>query len=267
MDLFDQAACVKVMEKITRVDSTPQPVEPHPVLPSYYTDRTQRPAFVRALFDRTARHYDRVNRLLSLGTGDWYRRQALLQAGLRPGMRVLDVATGTGLVARQALAITGNKDDVMGLDVSGGMLAEAGRRLGIRLIQASAERLPLADASIDFLSMGYALRHVSDLDATFREFYRVLRPGGTVLLLEIAGPPEGLRYQLLGLYLRRVIPWLSRWVTGDKEVQTLMRYYWDTIEHCVSPQTILQTLGGSGFTATSCQVDCGIFCAYRGRKV
>lgn len=255
------------MEKITRVDSPPQPVEPHPVLPSYYTDHAQRPDFVRALFDHTARHYDRINQILSLGTGDRYRRQALQRAGLRPGMRVLDVATGTGLVARQAVAIIGSKDDVMGLDVSGGMLAEAGRRLGIRLIQASAERLPLATASIDFLSMGYALRHVSDLDATFREFYRVLRPGGTVLLLEIARPPQGLRYQLLGLYLGRVIPWLARWLTGDKESQTLMRYYWDTIEHCVSAETILRTLNGSGFVETGCQVNGGIFRAYRGRKV
>ena len=255
------------MEKRTRADSPPQAVEPHPVLSSYYTDHAHRPAFVRALFDHTARYYDRINQLLSLGTGGWYRRQALLRAGLRPGMRVLDVATGTGLVARQAVAITGSKDDVMGLDVSGGMLAEAGRRLGIRLIQASAERLPLAEASIDFLSMGYALRHVSDLDATFREFYRVLRPGGTVLLLEIARPPAGLRYRLLGLYLGRVIPWLSRWVTGDKEMQTLMRYYWDTIEHCVPAETILQTLSGSGFAATGCQVDCGIFRAYQGHKV
>ncbi len=254
------------MEKITSVEPASQPVEPHPVLPSYYTDLVQRPAFVRTLFDHTARHYDRINQLLSLGTGGWYRRYALLRAGLRPGMRVLDVATGTGLVARQAVAITGSKDGIVGLDISSGMLAEAGRRLGIGLLQASAEQLPLAAASIDFLSMGYALRHVCDLDATFREFYRVLRPGGTVLLLEIARPPAGLRYQLLGLYLGRVIPWLARWTTDDKEMQTLMRYYWDTIEHCVSAETILQTLSGSGFAAAGCQVDGGIFRAYWGRK-
>lgn len=181
-------------------------------------------------------------------------------------MQVLDVATGTGSVARQAVAITGSKDNIVGLDISSGMLAEAGRKLGIKLLQASAEQLPLATASIDFLSMGYALRHVCDLAATFREFYRVLRPGGTVLLLEIARPPAGLGYRLLALYLGRVIPWLARWTTGDKEMQTLMRYYWDTIENCVSAETILQTLRGSGFAATGCQVDCGIFRAYWGRK-
>ena len=243
-----------------------QPVELHPILKQYYTDQLQRPPFVRGLFDRTARYYDRINRLLSWGTGSWYRRYALLRAGLRPGMQVLDVATGTGLVARQAVEVTGSEDSVFGLDVSDRMLAEAQRTLGIYLIQGSAEQLPVADASFDFLSTGYALRHVFDLDATFREFHRVLRPQGTLLLLEISRPHTRLGQLLLGIYLGCVIPWLSRWTTGNKEVQTLMRYYWDTIEHCVSPETILQTLARVGFVETGCQVDFGIFHAYSGHK-
>ena len=255
------------MEVKSHVHQASQPVEPHPALKQYYTDQTRRPAFIRGLFDRTAHYYDRINLLLSWGMGDWYRRHALQRAGLQPGRRVLDVATGTGLVARQAVALTGSEDTVFGLDVSDSMLAEARRTLKIHLIQGYAEQLPFADASFDFLSMGYALRHVTDLDATFREFHRVLRSRGTLLLLEISRPSSRLRHTLLSIYLGRVIPWLSRWRTsGDKEMQTLMHYYWDTIEHCVPVETILQTLAGAGFVETGCTVDCGIFRAYGGRK-
>ncbi len=75
-------------------------LRPHPVLPAYYGRLEERGAFVRALFNGNAGEYDRINRIFSLGSGGRYRRQALLAAGLRPGMRVLDVAVGTGLVAR-----------------------------------------------------------------------------------------------------------------------------------------------------------------------
>ena len=106
-----------------------KPLQPHPTLPDYYPDLVQRPAFVRLLFDRTAHYYDWVCQLLSFGSGNWYRRRALERAGLRPGMTVLDVATGTGLVARQAIAITGDPPAGIGLDVSMGMLAELKRLL------------------------------------------------------------------------------------------------------------------------------------------
>lgn len=207
-----------------------------------------------------------MNRILSFGTGDWYRRHCLERAGLRPGMRVLDVAVGTGLVARQAAAVTGDPNAVIGLDPSAGMLAEAGRLLGIPLIQGVAERLPLADASVDFVSMGYALRHVDDLDVTFREYYRVLRPGGIVLLLEIGKPAPGWRYRLLRIYVGWVVPWLARWAFGGKEMNRLMHYHWETIEQCVPAATILQSLTNSGFTQVECRLDHGVFRAYRGVK-
>ncbi len=243
-----------------------QPLEPHPALPDYYPDLAQRPAFVRGLFDRTAGYYDRVNRLFSFGSGSWYRRRVLEQAGLRPGMTVLDVAIGTGLVARQALAITGDSQSVVGLDVSTGMLAEVSRLLKIPLIQSLMEQLPVADTRFDFVSMGYALRHVADLNATFREFHRVLRPGGTLLILEIARPAQPFKRALFKCYMGWLIPLLSRLTTGNRDMQTLMRYYWDTIEHCVPPETILEALRAAGFAEAGCNVELGLFRAYFGRK-
>ncbi len=242
------------------------PLKPHPALPDYYSDLAQRPAFVRGLFDRTARYYDHVNRLLSLGSGGWYRRRALVRSGLRPGMTVLDVAIGTGLVAREALEITGDSQAVVGLDISAGMLAEVRRALGIALIQGLMERLPVADECFDRVSMGYALRHVADLNSTFCEFHRVLRPGGALLILEITRPAHPLARALLKLYLGRFIPLLSRLTTGERDLQTLMRYYWDTIDNCVPPETILQAIRAAGFHQADCHIELGLFRAYSGRK-
>jgi len=243
-----------------------KPLEPHPTLPKYYPDLVQRPAFVRGLFDRTARHYDHINRLLSLGSGGRYRRRALERIGLRPGMTVLDVAIGTGLVARQALAITGDPQAVIGLDVSAGMLAEVKRLLDVPLIQGLMEQLPVADACCDFISMGYALRHVADLNVTFREFHRALRPGGGLLILEIARPASPLKRGLLKLYLGWLIPLLGRLTTGERDLQTLMRYYWDTIENCVPPDTIIQAIREAGFAEVDCHMELDLFRAYFGRK-
>ena len=161
---------------------------PHPVLDKYYSSDADRQSFVGALFDGAARHYNRIGTMLDLGSGPWYRRRVLRRAGLRPGMRLLDVATGTGLVARGAVRILGDPGRVIGIDPSRGMLREARKALASPLVQGRAEALPFRDDLFDMLSMGFALRHVPDLDAAFREYRRVLKPGGRLLLLEVSRP-------------------------------------------------------------------------------
>ena len=104
--------------------------EPHPRLSAYHEGRDQQ-AFVRALFDRTATDYDRINRLFSLGSGDRYRRQILLRSGLVPGMQLVDVAVGTGLLASAAVRLVGAPGTVIGVDPSGNMLREARRKLSV----------------------------------------------------------------------------------------------------------------------------------------
>ena len=237
---------------------------PHSPLLSYYSAPEERSGFVRDLFNRTAASYDGINSVLSFGSGAWYRRRALLRAGLRPGARMLDVAVGTGLVAREAVRILGRADDVIGLDLSEGMLQVARRSLRIPLVQARAESLPLCDASLDFVSMGYALRHVADLLPTFGEYRRVLRPGGRLVLLEIGRPDSAYGYAIAKFYLGSVVPALSRIAgVGSK---TLMRYYWDTIDACVPAAEIQRCLGESGFVNVACQTDLGIFRAYTAER-
>jgi demethylmenaquinone methyltransferase/2-methoxy-6-polyprenyl-1,4-benzoquinol methylase len=245
----------------------PKAVPPHPVLVDYYTEASGRPEFVRRMFDRSAPYYDPVNRLFSFGFGDWYRRRCLRRAGLRPGMRVLDAATGTGAVAREAIAIQGQEADVIGLDASDRMLREARRQLDIPLILGRMEQLPIADGSIDFLSIGYALRHVPDLRAMFAEVCRVLRPGGILLVLEIGLPRKPAVYRgLAAFYLGRVAPGLASLAARTREARTLMQYYWDTTRHCVPESTILRSMADAGLSEGRCTVEFGLFRTYIGRK-
>src|SRR3954451_4424532 len=106
--LTDAARCrtlAMMGEAATTQGTHPDPPPPHPVLSEYYDSAADKRAYLTSIFDETAADYDRVEKWFSMGSGRWYRRQALLRGGLKRGMRVLDVAVGTGLVAREALAI------------------------------------------------------------------------------------------------------------------------------------------------------------------
>ena len=242
------------------------PMEPHPVIAGFYAGRAEHRPFVRGLFNDTAPYYDRINWLFSLGTGARYRRQCLLAAGLRQGMRVIDVAVGTGLLAREAAAVTGNRQEVIGIDLSETMLAIARSKLNIPLVQGLAERLPFAEASADFVTMGYALRHVSNLADVFQEFHRVLRPSGIVLVLEIGRPTKRLSRVMTSAYLGKVVPFLCGMANGRARTSALMRYYWETIENCVPPDVILEAMRVGGFTEPRCQTELDIFRSYVARK-
>ena len=262
-----QASCWYAAGMATQLAFPERPnLAPHPTLAEYYGDDGKRPAFVRRLFDHSAPSYDRIERLVGLGSGPRYRREALERAGLVQGMRTLDVAIGTGLVARQAVTLVGDRRNVIGLDPSAGMLAEARRTIGLPGVLAMGEQIPLRDASFDFLSMGYALRHLADLTVTFREFWRTLKPGGTVCILELTRPQGPRAFKMLRFYLLKVVPFLTRLTTGSKENALLMRYFWDTINACVPPPAILRALADAGFVCLRRTLALGIFSEYVGRR-
>jgi len=238
---------------------------PHPQLDEYYADERARRRLLDRLFDRSAADYDRINRWMSFGSGESYRKEVLQRTGLRPGMRVLDVATGTGPVARAEVEIVG-RDGVVALDPSMGMLLQARGAVGVPVVRALGEALPWRSGSFDFLSMGYALRHVADLDAAFAEYHRVLRPGGVVVLLEIARPTSRLAYLWLRFYLGRVIPWVTRWRTGNRDAETVMRYFWDTIDRCVPASDILRALAEAGFESPTRTLTFGTLAEYTARR-
>jgi demethylmenaquinone methyltransferase/2-methoxy-6-polyprenyl-1,4-benzoquinol methylase len=240
---------------------------PHAPLPAYYRsgDAEAREAFLRKTFDDTAVDYDRLEKILGLGTGSWYRRQALLRAGLAPGMQVVDVGMGTGLVAREILNITGEPQRLVGVDPSPGMMEQARFAQPVECRVGRAEAIPVPSASADFLVMGYALRHIADLEAAAAEFRRVLKPGGRLLVLEITQPEGRLARMLLKAYMRGVVPAIAALVSRSRATPMLWRYYWDTIEACVPPAQVLQTLAQAGLAEVGRHVELGVFSEYRAR--
>lgn len=234
---------------------------PHAPLPAYYRDEAEHQRYLRRIFDETAPDYDRIERVLALGTGAGYRRAALERAGLGQGDKVVDVGIGTGLVAREALALIGAGGRLVGVDPSPSMMGEVALA-GVDLRVGRAEELPCGDGEADFLSMGYALRHVSDIGRAFSEFHRTLRPGGRLLILEISRPESRIGTALLKTYMRTFVPIIARVVARERATSELWRFYWDTIEACMSPAEILAALQAAGFAQVRRHAELGIFSEY-----
>jgi demethylmenaquinone methyltransferase / 2-methoxy-6-polyprenyl-1,4-benzoquinol methylase len=166
----------------------------------------------RTLFAPLGPTYDRYAAALSFGQDPRWRRFLVSRVDARPPDTVLDVATGTGAVARELIRQKGCT--VVGVDQSPEMMAEARRRLpeNVELVEASAEELPFADASFDALTFTYLLRYVSDPGATLRELARVVRHGGTIAGLEFA-VPHGLWRPPWELYVRVGLPLAGRMIS------------------------------------------------------
>jgi len=247
-------------------ESIPPVHAPHVPLTDYYQTEQDRQAYLRQIFDSTAADYDRIEAMLALGTGSSYRRQALIRAGLKTGMKVLDVGVGTGLVAIQECMLTGDAALVTGVDPSPGMMAASKLPKAMKLIEGRAESLPFPDNHFDFLSMGYALRHISDLSVAFAEFERVLKPGGRLCILEITKPQNRVGQWLLKNYMRGVIPLLTKFVSRQKDTVTMWRYFWDSIEACVRPEQVVATLSAAGLTQVKRHLVLGMFSEYQAIK-
>lgn len=173
------------------------------------------------LFAGLQSRYDAAGSVLSFGQDPRWRRAAVARIGARPEDRVLDVATGTGMVAEALVRRYGCR--VVGLDQSPEMLAQAEVRLRsnpalgsrIELVLGEAESLPFADREFDHLTFTYLLRYVDDPASTLRELARVVKPGGRMASLEFMLPPNPVARALWGLYVRFGLPALGRLISRD----------------------------------------------------
>jgi demethylmenaquinone methyltransferase / 2-methoxy-6-polyprenyl-1,4-benzoquinol methylase len=173
------------------------------------------------LFAPLPRHYDAVTAILSFGQDPRWRRVMVERIGATPSERVLDVASGTGMVARALVRRYGC--EVVGLDQSPQMLAGAQAKIAadeglaqrVTLVRGEAERLPFGDEQFDHLTFTYLLRYVEDPGATMAELARVVRPGGRIASLEFAVPPNALWRQAWRLYTRVGLPTLGRLVSRE----------------------------------------------------
>ncbi len=241
-------------------------VKPHPVLSKYYADEHSRRGRVDQMFDDSAIYYDKINSIMSFGSGRWYRRTALKRAGMSKGDRILDVGAGTGVVSLLAQEIVGDEGYVVAVDPSQGML-DVAKANGVKNIHKGlGEDLPFPDNEFDMVTMGFALRHTSDLRSLFREYKRVLKPGGKILILEITRPESSIAKLLLKIYLKGYVPTVTRLILGSAQAQELMKYYWDTIENCVPPAKIVEVMEKIGLVSVNRHLVQGVFSEYTGVK-
>jgi len=172
---------------------------------------------VRAMFDRIAGVYDVMNSVMTAGLHHHWRRRAADLAEVRPGGRVLDVATGTGDLAVELATRVRPGGEVVGSDFSQEMLARARAKApGVRFEWANALELPYETGSFDAATVGFGARNFSDLDRGLAEMARVVRPGGRVVVLEITTPQQPPLSTFFRLWFDRVVPVIGR-LTGQEE--------------------------------------------------
>ena len=236
------------------------------VVGDYYGSAAEKQAFLREIFDDTAKDYEAIAKWGWFGSGDWYRREALRRNGVTAKMRVLDVATGTGQVARALLTILDKSEQIECVEPSTGMIEEAKTRVPVTFHQSTAENLPVEDESFDFLTMGFALRHVDSLGDSFREFHRVLKQGGKVLIMDVTVPEGRVSKLLFRLYFKHILPTVSMIFTRDRNVFRLMRYYWESMDQMVPIDSVLDDLKAAGFTTVEHKLLLGCFSEYVAQK-
>lgn len=182
-----------------------------------------------AMFDRIAKRYDFVNRVLSLGMDKGWRRRTVRALELGDTPRVLDVATGTGDLAID-IARARPGATVIGLDPSQQMLAIAGEKLAkkqltdrVSLVVGDAQALPFKDHELDAATIAFGIRNVPDRAAGLRELARVVRPGGRIAVLELGEPKGGIMSRAARFHTRHVVPKLGALLSGAREYKYLQR--------------------------------------------
>jgi demethylmenaquinone methyltransferase/2-methoxy-6-polyprenyl-1,4-benzoquinol methylase len=201
---------------------------------------------IRQMFDQIADRYDRRNRLFSLDRDAGWRRSAARLAGLRPGDTALDLCCGTGKLAHELLPYIRPGGRVIGVDFSNRMLQIA-RRLepGIEFVLGDASTLPYADGSVAAITIGFGLRNIVDRDAALREMFRVLRPGGRLVVLELPPPPSGPLRLPYAFYLERVMPAVAGALkTGE---DSAYRYLSASVQAFPRPAELAVQLRAVGF--------------------
>jgi len=225
------------------------------------------PAQIRTMFDRIAPIYERMNTVMTAGLDDRWRRDAVRATGLRAGMSVVDVACGSGSLTRLLGKAVGPSGSVIGVDASAAMLREAAGHPGpasIRYELGDALALPLADASVDAATIAFGLRNVAGYRACLAEMARVTRPGGRVVILEIATPTRGPGRWIAELWFRRVVPLMGRAAGGGSSY----RYLPDSVRRYPPPVAIARHLRAVGLAGVRWRrLALGMVTLHAGRKV
>jgi demethylmenaquinone methyltransferase/2-methoxy-6-polyprenyl-1,4-benzoquinol methylase len=206
---------------------------------------------VGAVFDSVAERYDLMNDLMSVGLHRLWKRQALGQARLRRGLRVLDLATGTGDLAALESRAVGEAGSVIATDINHAMLGlgrdrliDAGLADNVAYSLADAEALPFADGSFDRVTMAFGLRNVTNKPKALAAMRRVLRPGGLAVILEFSQLYLPVLRPVYDRYSLHVLPRLGQWVAGDA---ASYRYLAESIRQHPDQTTLRDMMATAGF--------------------
>lgn len=212
---------------------------------------------VREVFNSVARRYDLMNDLMSAGLHRLWKRVAVETAAVRPGMHVLDLASGTGDLARAMARRAGPKGRVILADINDQMLRvgrdraiDAGELKGLEWCQCDAESLPFPDAYFDRVTIGFGLRNVTHKELALAEMHRVLKPGGRALVLEFSKPTSAPLEQVYDLYSFSVLPVLGQVVAQDADSY---KYLAESIRKHPDQDTLKAMMEAAHFESVSYQ--------------
>ncbi len=212
-----------------------------------------RARYVQGMFSRIAGRYDLMNRLMTFGQDSRWRRRVIQEARLPVGGRLLDIATGTGDIALEALGQRPQIQAVGGDFTIEMMRAGAAdpRRAGIQWVAADTLALPFPDDSFDAVTSGFLMRNVVDVAGAFREQMRVTRPGGRIVVLESSPPKKNLLRPFIRIHLNYVIPALGKLVAGDAEAY---RYLPDSTQQFQDPESLAALMREAGLQTVGYQL-------------
>jgi demethylmenaquinone methyltransferase / 2-methoxy-6-polyprenyl-1,4-benzoquinol methylase len=203
----------------------------------------ERAAYVQNMFTRIARRYDLMNRLMTGGQDVRWRRHVIQLARLNRTSRLLDLGTGTGDLAREALAQF-PRARIIAADFTLEMMRVGQQKGSLNFSSADALQLPFPDSLFDAVVSGFLMRNVIDLQKALHEQHRVLRKGGRIVILDTTRPKKNLLSPFISLHMHVVIPALGRLITGSSEAY---RYLPETTEGFVTAEELAARMAAAGF--------------------